>query len=209
MRFWLSSKVLNGGLMYVFFPLKSCLKKSCFAPNTWSSWYREYHSCKWHEWCNTSPMPSTSREKCFCSSAMREGGVVQQFLSSQECRPLQLQLSQDTFDLPDLCWVPGAVRASVPIQMWIITRLRAEIAPLTNTWVRARKRTKYNASPQERQQYKVSSKAGYKFASVHVSGVTFSASPLSCTPLSQGATAHRPDTSPGLWWADCTLHPTA
>ena len=74
------------------FPASSCWKKSCLAPNVLSSWYSEYHSFRWHEWCSASAIPSTSRQKCFCSKAMRDGGVAQQFFSSQECRLLQLQL---------------------------------------------------------------------------------------------------------------------
>src|ERR1700734_2830684 len=91
-RFCLFSKVLNGGFTYMFFPVKSCLKKSCFSPNTLSSGYRENHSFRLDEWCSTSAMPSTSRQKCFCSKLRRDGGVAQQFLSSQECLLLQLHL---------------------------------------------------------------------------------------------------------------------
>src|ERR1700735_534353 len=89
-RFCLFSKVLNGGFTYVFFPVKSCLKKSCFAPNTLSSGYSENHSFRLDEWCICHAFHL--RQKCFCSKLRRDGGMAQQFLSSQECLLLQLHL---------------------------------------------------------------------------------------------------------------------
>src|ERR1700722_2563671 len=101
-RFCLFSKVLNGGFTYMFFPVKSCLKKSCFAPNTLSSGYSENHSFRLDEWCSTSAIPSISRQKCFCSKLRRDGGVAQQFLSSQECLLFQLSSKAPVYAFPEV-----------------------------------------------------------------------------------------------------------
>src|ERR1700722_12460240 len=96
-RFCLFSKVLNGGFTYMFFPVKSCLKKSCFAPNTLSSGYSENHSFRLDEWCSTSAMPSTSRQKCFCSRLSRDG------VSLLAVREHQTSPSHQQSDMSKIC----------------------------------------------------------------------------------------------------------
>ena len=64
-------KLLNGGLIYEFFPDNDWVKISNKAPNDLSLLYPEIHVLKRFEWCRESDIPSTSRWRCLCSISRR------------------------------------------------------------------------------------------------------------------------------------------